>query len=250
MNYRIDRRVVAPGLMMRSIGSREHEPTRQPQGRALTCPEFVLNDSGRIAGRVLTRFGLSLPSPPLFPSWLLGSSSVCSGRSVVPRAGDPSPLIDTRIHLVSFLSAKWPGSRPGSFLSDSTARAICPRDLPFSLLSYLRKAECAQRAKGTKGTEAPLASDARRRGEGEGRRGEINADCYSRNLMRSHLPGTWPALVCACVPSQSPRALFVEMAEDVPATRPPGFTNPLRLEESLSLSLSLPRSDLPHPLAP
>jgi len=73
MNYRIDRRVVAPGLMMRSIGSREHEPTRQPQGRALTCPEFVLNDSGRIAGRVLTRFGLSpFPSPLSFlAAWFL-----------------------------------------------------------------------------------------------------------------------------------------------------------------------------------
>lgn len=54
-----------------------------------------------------------------------------------------------------------------------------------------------------------------RRGE---KREEINADCYSRNPMRSHLPGTWPALVCARA-SQSPLTPFVEMAKDVPAAR-------------------------------
>lgn len=47
--------------------------------------------------------------------------------------------------------------------------------------------------RGNKGEEAPLAAETHRGGERE----EINADCYSRNLMRSHLPGTWPALVCA-----------------------------------------------------
>jgi len=74
--------------------------------------------------------------------------------------------------------------------------------------------------RGNKGEEVPLAAETRHGEERE----EINADCYSRNLMRSHLPGTWPALVCARA-SQSPLTPFVEMAKDVPAAHSLGFTN-------------------------
>lgn len=52
-----------------------------------------------------------------------------------------------------------------------------------------------------KGEDVPLAAETRREGERE----EINADYYSRNLMRSHLPGTWPWRLYA----REPRSLFL-----------------------------------------
>lgn len=102
---------------------------------------------------------------------------------------------------------------------------------------------------GTKGTEAPLATDAPRRREG-GKEGEINADCYSRNLMRSHLPGTWPALVCACL-----RSLLLLSLSKWSRMFRPLVRWVLRIllgtEEPLSCPFppSFTRSDLPHPFA-
>lgn len=71
--------------------------------------EFAADNSGRIEE------GSVSPSSPLSLSHLLFRSSTSfRAQSGVPREV-PSSLTDTRIHLVSFLSAKWPGSRLGVF---------------------------------------------------------------------------------------------------------------------------------------
>lgn len=92
---------------------------------------------------------------------LIPSCSPRSERSIAPR-GDPSPLIDTRIHLVSFLSAKWPGDPripTGSFLSDSTLRYLS-KFLFFFLFSLPEESrmheEREQRGRGSaRGADAP-----------------------------------------------------------------------------------------------
>lgn len=115
-------------LMTQSIVSRARAVDTAARG-ALTHLEFVPDDTGRIgvAGVLKTTSCLSLS---------------LSFRTIYSSAwGDPSSLMDTRIYLVSFLSAKWPGFRPRSrsvsFLSDST-----PRYLSEFLSFCLRKAEC------------------------------------------------------------------------------------------------------------
>ena len=96
--------------------------------------EFMFDDSGRIEYK-----GLNLLLSPR------------SGRSIAPH-DYPSPLIDTRIHLVSFLSAKWPRDPQiptESFLSDLTPHYLSKFLHIFFSFLYLRKAECT--AEGTKG---------------------------------------------------------------------------------------------------
>jgi len=118
--------VVAPELMTRSIGSRARanndDATDAPAARE---PQHTSNSCLMIREESSIRASEPLLSPR-------------SGRSIAPRS-DPSPLIDTRIHLVSFLSAKWPGDPPaGSFLSDSTPRYLS-KFLSFFSFLYLRR---------------------------------------------------------------------------------------------------------------
>lgn len=90
-----------------------------------------------------------------------------------------------------------------------------------------RKGAAGERGGSTKRREGSPSFSRDRRAAAGGRE-EINADCYSRNLMRSHLPGTWPALLCVRErekerggerEKESPRVrslllLFVEMTEE------------------------------------
>lgn len=140
--------------------------------------------------------------------------------------------MDTRIHLVSFLSAKWPeSSDPGWKFSKRFDSALF---VQVSFLFFLLSEESRMQRRGR--TKGKRFHSRRRRG---GERAEINADCYSRNLMRSHLPGTWPALVCASLVVSSyslcrnGRGCFDRSLR--------WFTKPFRLEKSpLILSAANP----------
>lgn len=106
------------------------------------------DDSGRIEYGVLTPF-----------------CPLVSGRSIAPR-GNPSLLIDTRIYLVSFLSAKWPGDPriPGWKFSKRFYSVLFVQ-VPIFFLFPLPE-ESRMHDRGNKGEEAPLAAETHRRRKG------------------------------------------------------------------------------------